>query len=145
MSRSDLINPSRMLPDITLPDSEGVARRVRASGDRSVLLVLVHEGCGDCRAWVEALADERAEIAAWKGEVKVIASRADAYPFPLLVDADARIASALGLAAPAVVIADQWGGIHEAAQGHAFIPIESAIEWIRHLATQCPECEGEAY
>jgi hypothetical protein len=26
-----------------------------------------------------------------------------------------------------------------------FITIESAVEWIRHLATECPECEGEAW
>ncbi|HEY0591633.1 MAG TPA: hypothetical protein VGE86_05230 [Thermoanaerobaculia bacterium] len=145
MSRSDLINPRRMLPDVTLPDSGGAARRVRARGDRSVLLALVHGGCEECRAWVAKLADEGAEIMAWRGEVKVVAPRVAEYPFPVLLDADARLAALVGVAVPAVVIADQWGAIHEATEGHEFIPIESVVEWIRYLATECPECEGEAY
>lgn len=145
MSRSDLINPPRMLPDIALPDQTGAARRVRANGDRSVLLVLIHGGCEECRAWVAKLAEKRNEIATWKGEVRVVARGAAEHPFPVLLDPDARLAALVGVAVPAVVIADQWGGIHEAAEGHAFIPIESAVEWIRYLATECPECEGEAY
>ncbi len=145
MSRSDLINPSRMLPDLSLSDASGQPARVRAARDRSALLAFVHDGCAECRAWVGKLAGERDEIASWKGEVKIVAPRAAESPFPLLVDPDARLGAALGIAAPAVVVADQWGGIHESAEGHDFIPIESAVAWIRHLATACPECEGEAY
>lgn len=145
MSRSDLINPPRMVPDITLADLAGTPRRVRAARDHSVLLVLVHDACGECGAWVGKLSAERSELAAWKGEVKVVASRPAEHPFEGLLDAEGRLASGLGVSAPAVVVADQWGGIHEAAEGHAFIPIESAVEWIRHLATECPECEGESY
>lgn len=151
MSRSDLLNPPRMLPDMVLPDRSGTPRRVRASGDRSVLLVLVHSRCHTCREWLERLGEQKDEVEDWKGEMKVVASspeenRLDA--FTLLVDPRGRLATALGVTEPAVVIADQWGGIHEADQAgeeHAILSIASVVEWIRHLATECPECEGEAY
>ncbi|MFL5539848.1 MAG: TlpA family protein disulfide reductase, partial [Longimicrobiaceae bacterium] len=58
----------------------------------------------------------------------------DGLPFPLLVDADGRVASALGVQAPAVVIADQWGEVHEAreAGGEHRFPMETEIEdWLR--------------
>ncbi len=146
MSRSDLINPGRTLPDISLPDATGAPRRLRASGDRSVLLILVHDGCEECEGWVAGLGGQRGEIETWKGKATIVSTAAGGGdPFPRLVDAEGRLASSVGVTAPAVVIADQWGEIHEAAEGHAFLPIESTVEWIRSLATQCPECEGEAY
>ena len=140
-----------MLPDIALPDRSGAPRRVRATGDRSVVLILAHGGCGACRAWLERLEEQKDEITGWKGELKVVGPSAEEeppYAFTQLVDPEERLANALGVVVPAVVVADQWGGIHEAAEAgeeHAFLPIESVVEWIRYLATECPECEGEAY
>lgn len=151
MSRSDLLNPARKLPDITLQDAlEATPVRLRPVGDRSALIVIIHPECPDCTGWVEKLAEQMDELRTWKGEVKLVGDPAveRAYPFRRLLDSENRLALALGLAAPAVVIADQWGEIHEAAEAgeeHRFLPIESVVEWIRHLATSCPECEGEAF
>jgi hypothetical protein len=151
MTRSDLLNPSRRLPDLTLPDArEATPVRLRPTGDRSVLIVMIHPECPDCAGWLEKLAEQKEEIGSWKGDVRLVANEAGqlSYPFRQLLDSENRLAHALGIAAPAVVIADQWGGIHEAAEAgeeHHFLPIESTVEWIRHLATSCPECEGEAF
>jgi len=151
MTRSDLLNPPRKLPDLALPDArEGTSVRLRTSGDRSVLIVMIHPDCSDCAAWVEKLAGQKDEIGSWKGEVRLVDRGAAGrpHPFQRLLDSDDQLGQALGVAAPAVVIADQWGEIHEAAEAgeeHRFLPIESAVEWIRHLATSCPECEGEAF
>ena len=124
--------------------------RLRTTGDRSVLIVLIHSDCSNCATWVEKLAAQKDEIGSWKGDVRLVADRAapSSHSFQQLLDSEQRLAGALGVAAPAVVIADQWGEIHEAAEAgeeHGFLPIESAVEWIRHLATSCPECEGEAF
>jgi hypothetical protein len=151
MSRSDLLNPARRLPDITLPDArEGTPVRLRPTGDRSVLIVMIHPECPDCAGWVEKLAEQKEEIGSWKGDVRLVANQGGrrSYPFQALLDSEDQLARALGLAAPAVIIADQWGEIHEAEEAgedHRFLPTESLVEWVRHLATSCPECEGEAY
>ena len=151
MTRSDLLNPPLRLPDITLPDArEGTSVRLRTAGDRSVLIVMIHPDCSDCATWVEKLAAQKDEIGSWKGDVRLVESRGTerSYPFSVLVDPEQRVGQAVKLAPPAVIVADQWGEIHEAAEAgdeHRFLPIESAVEWIRHLATTCPECEGEAF
>jgi hypothetical protein len=124
--------------------------RLRPTGDRSVLIVMIHPGCSDCAAWVEKLAAQKDEIGSWKGDVRLVEDRAAerSYPFRVLADSEKQLGQALKLAAPAVIVADQWGEIHEAAEAgeeHRFLPIESAVEWVRHLATSCPECEGEAF
>ncbi|HKP74292.1 MAG TPA: hypothetical protein VJT67_02060, partial [Longimicrobiaceae bacterium] len=68
-------------------------------------------------------------------------------PFPLLLDAEGRVAAALGVRAPAVVVADQWGEVHEvfeAGEEHRF-PRPGEVEtWVQYLAIECPECQGEA-
>lgn len=52
-----------------------------------------------------------------------------------------------GLPAPSVVVADRWGEIQHLVEMEA--SLEGAPEpaelrdWLRYLATRCPECEGE--
>jgi hypothetical protein len=46
-----------------------------------------------------------------------------------------------------VLIADQWGELRYVSPdggGHPFPTPEEVTGWLRFLATQCPECEGEA-
>jgi hypothetical protein len=52
-----------------------------------------------------------------------------------------------GLRAPGVVVADRWGEIvYVSAAGDAadLPPAEELVDWIVHVQTRCPECEGEA-
>ena len=70
-----------------------------------------------------------------------------AQSFTVLADPDRTLAARLGISAPAVIIADQYGEIHLAAPAgdahHLPHPAE-IVDWLRYLAIQCPECQGEA-
>jgi hypothetical protein len=52
-----------------------------------------------------------------------------------------------GLPPPAVLIADRWGEIVHVASATRTRELPDADEiadWISHIRTRCPECEGEA-
>ena len=52
-----------------------------------------------------------------------------------------------GLPAPGVLVADRWGEIvYVSSAGDAadLPPAEELVDWIAHVQTRCPECEGEA-
>lgn len=52
-----------------------------------------------------------------------------------------------GLPAPGVLVADRWGEIVYVTVGSDVrdLPTPQALlEWLDHLETRCPECEGEA-
>lgn len=156
--RSALVNPRRRLPEMSLPTAPGGEPvRLRTGRRRAPVLVLTHGGaCPACARYVAALAARNDEIAEWDGRVLVVHpgppddaaafSRPDG--FPVLVDADGRLSSALGARAPTIVVADQWGEIHEqhdAGEAHDFLQADEVVEWARFLAVQCPECQGEAF
>lgn len=153
--RDDLINPERRLPDLALPSvPDGQPVPVRASGRRAPVLVLVHGGgCAPCGEFIHRLEEARQELEDWDGRVLVIVPEAaETAPgggaFPVLADAEQRVAAAFGTQPPAVVIADQWGQVqevHEAGEGHRFVEVREIVGTVRHLAIQCPECQGEAF
>jgi hypothetical protein len=155
-ARAPLTRPHRRLPDLALSTPSGAPRRLRPGGRRSPVLVLVHPGgCGACAELVAHLHAASAALKEWDGDVLVITpDRAEDVgdspstpSFPILLDPEQRLASALGLTPPAVVIADQWGEVHEAweaGEGHRFPGVAEIEGWLRYLAIQCPECQGEA-
>jgi hypothetical protein len=52
-----------------------------------------------------------------------------------------------GLPAPGVLVADRWGEIvYVSSAGDAadLPPAGELVDWIAHVQTRCPECEGEA-
>lgn len=149
--REGLVNPGDRLPDLTLPLSpDGAPHRLRAPGRLSRILLLVHPaGCEGCAAFARELEAEGEEIRAWDGRVLRVAPEAGGEaPLSTLADPEGRLAGALGLRPPAVVVADRWGQVHEAREagdGHDFLPVPEIVSWLRFLAVQCPECQGEAY
>lgn len=61
-------------------------------------------------------------------------------------DPERRLASA-GITVPAVLIADQWGElfvVEPAGVEHVLLAPDEIVAWLRYLAVQCPECQGEA-
>ena len=150
MSRSDLINPPRRVPDLALETSSGERGTLKPSSHGSLVLLFLSDDCTGCDEWLSRFAAAMPEIESWKGEVRVVVPSLPGREssFKTLIDRESKAASAIAVEPPAVVIVDQWGEIHEAAEAgeaHAFLPLESIVEWVRYLATQCPECEGEAY
>jgi peroxiredoxin len=158
--REELTNPPRRLPDLSLPDrATGASTPLRLPGRQSPFLILVHGGgCSECRAFLDDLARHQDLILEWEGRLLAVTSDAleetdslpavSALPFPLLSDPEGRVARALSIEAPALVVADQWGQVHQADEAtaeHSFPTPSEVVDWARYLAMKCPECEGEAY
>lgn len=155
----DLKLGARRLPDVKLPAAPGgLPTPLRPPGRISPVVVLVDDaGCDACRAWLHRLAAASADIGEWDGRVilvvpappdQAIRITDDATKhFTILADPDRTLAARLGISAPAVVIADQYGEIHHAApagDAHDFPEPSEVVGWLRYLAVQCPECQGEA-
>jgi hypothetical protein len=50
-----------------------------------------------------------------------------------------------GMATGDVVVADKWGEVAAVwPQAAAAPPLAEVAEWLEHLRSRCPECEGEA-
>ncbi len=155
----NLTNPGGKLPDVSLPVAgRDFSRRARGSRRRAPALILFDRAdCEACWSYVSQLADRREDIEDWAGEVlivvpesltaKQLAAYAPPDSFSVLEDPDARLARGLRLDPPAVVIADQWAVVRHAESAgpeHHFLPVEEVVEWLRYIAIECPECEGEA-
>lgn len=155
----ELKNPVHRLPHLELMAAGGGLRHVHGSRRRSPVLVLVHpEGCAGCSGYLADLARSHAEIEEWDGEVLVVSpdppaepdstvSLAD-HPFTRLHDPEGRLATALRIEPPAIVVADQWGEIRllePAGPDHRFCAPSEIVDWMRFIAIECPECQGEAY
>ena len=124
------------------------------------MLVALHAAdCESCRTYLRRLTRRHDDINEWDGRVAVLLPhglaaaeklRSDLeLPFPVLADADGEVAVRTGVQGGGMIIADQWGEIFfEAAGGpevHSFPAVDEVVEWLRYLAIQCPECQGEAY
>jgi hypothetical protein len=156
-ARDELVNPTRRLPDLRLAGGPGGAPTpVRARGRRSPVLVLVHPSpCADCAKFVAELETSGESLLEWDGHPVVVAPEPwddarDTWKsggLPLLADPEERLAAALGVRAPAVLVADQWGEVHEAREAgeeHHFPTIGEIVSTLSYLAVRCPECQGEA-
>jgi peroxiredoxin len=155
----DLKLGARRLPDVKLASAPGgLPTPLRPPGRVSPVLGLVDGAdCDACRAWLHRLAAVSANIGEWDGRVIVVVPApldqaiqiADdaTKSFTILADPDRTLAARLGISAPALVIADQYGEIHHAApagEAHHLPDPAEVVDWLRYLSIQCPECQGEA-
>jgi hypothetical protein len=143
---TSLIQPGQRLPMLRLMDGTGEPIRLDAPelGSPALLMVrAVHRARAQpaIAEWEHRLPD----FHAWDGR-------------PILVHEGPHMESALpsALARPedwdalgiepansALIIADRWGVVYAARQAAHFAELpnaEYAEEWLRFLATQCPEC-----
>jgi hypothetical protein len=151
MTAGEFIRTGDRIPDVNLPSAGGGTVPVRAGNRLASVLVTVHEGCADCDAYVERLASRSAEIREWDGRVLVASTRLQPGADPSAVlrraaDPDGILAGAR-VPTPGVLVADQWGelfAVEAAGADHRFIDAGEVVDWLRYLAIQCPECQGEA-
>ncbi len=148
------------LPDLSLPAApDGAPIRLRAPGREGTVVVYVHSAsCPECRDYLTGLAEVRAELGDWDGRVVVVvpgpvdeAARLHAAidgVFAVTADVDGRCGERCGIGGGGMVIADQWGEVffvEAGAEGkHTLPPAAEVVEWLRFVAIQCPECQGEA-
>ncbi|NLG63030.1 MAG: hypothetical protein GX539_12385 [Candidatus Cloacimonetes bacterium] len=134
MATAASLETGQRLPLITIqPADGGTPVPLRKAGRLATVLVTVHPDCAECSAYLESLRDVQGRVEEWDG--RVIAARATEE------------LAAAGVPAPAVLIADQWGElfvVEPAGADHAFIEPDEVVAWLRYLAIQCPECQGEA-
>ena len=156
--KEELKNPARRLPDLRLaPAAGGNAVPVRAHGRISTVLLLRHtRDCLACDEYAELLASRGADIADWDGRVLVVVTESEAggpissgtSTLPAVIDQGDRLTNALNAQAPALAVTDRWGEIHlmeNAGTEHRFPSADEVVSWLRYLAIQCPECQGEAF
>jgi peroxiredoxin len=153
--------PTERLPDLRLPSAPGGAPvPLVPPGGRLVPLILaVHSAdCAECREFAQALAAADAELREWDGRVLVVvpgavdeaARFADGagLPFPVLADEARGLWTRMGMEGAAAIVADPWGEVrmrHEAGAAHDLPALAEMVDWVRFVAIQCPECEGEAW
>ena len=154
------LTTGQQLPDFTLTRADGQGSiQVRPPGRKGIILVLLHgPACDVCRDYVQSLGHLAAEIEEWDGRIVLVSGAADDSDSSALFEAPSafhqarddarRVVDRTGVTPPAVLVADQWGelfAVEGAGEDHTFlIQPEEVVEWLRFLATSCPECEGEA-
>lgn len=138
------------LPDVALHTPDGAVVNLRTPR-RSLVLVVLDDApeAREARdaAWLAQLAEQQATIAEWDGAVYVV--RPDAAvdapghpppPLPTLLDPEGRVARSAGVQPPALVLADQWGEVHEPpapAEGGRWPASERVTQWVRWAAIRC--------
>jgi hypothetical protein len=69
-------------------------------------------------------------------------------PFALLLDSDGQLKRSARIGILSILIVDRWGVVqlrHEAREAHDFLAPSEIEDWLRYLAIQCPECQGEVF
>jgi hypothetical protein len=126
-----MMTDRRFVPHFSVTTIDGQTRRYADVWQReNLLLVLVPRAeSPDRDAYLTNLRAQTIELTA--------------YDTSCIITSD----DVVGVRAPAVVIADRWGEIAFIAETEsvARLPgVEAIIEWLRHVQSRCPECEGEA-
>lgn len=151
-TRPDRISVGERLPAVTLEPVAGQPLDLRRTPHESSVLVFVHPGCGDCRAYLEGLEGWAERLRAWGGQVLVVVeSRAAARTMTRVVsstvlcdpDGGARVGTGLAADEAAVIVADKFGTVYRVVStggGHDLPEPGELLEEIRYLGSQCPEC-----
>lgn len=143
------------LPPLSLPrarDGVQVAWRAPARGS---LVVVFPADVVNGESYLGGLAAEESELRVWDGRLLVVLpagvepsavvpiDASDALTILIDTDGDARRRCGVAEGEAAVFIADRWGQIYRvvrAAKDDGLPPPREIRDWLRFLATQCPEC-----
>jgi peroxiredoxin len=162
---AQLLGPSsgRMLPSLELAFADGRPAPLWDYRGRGPLIVFLHEapGCAACTARLAELAAAHPGYREIGPQVLAIGRAApdpmagaaaapdgvpgaalSTLPYPVLVDPAGRLAAALGLPLPALLVVGRTGEVWAAWGGaHAALPDASEITgWLEYALSECREC-----
>jgi hypothetical protein len=137
------------LPEAALPAlGGGVGAPLRERRQGTVLALLRAPVEGHDVEWIRGFASQEASLREWDGRALVVLEGEDAaaaaslmalaLPVPTLVDRGSVLARAAGVAAPALLITDQYGEVYaskEAANG--WMPLDEIVAWLKYLSIRC--------
>jgi hypothetical protein len=123
----------------SLSADEHVLWRPRYTRNAVVLAVLHDSACEPCARYARRLQEAISAFAAWDGQlVLALPDRAD---HEATVAGTSTVPDTFG-GAPRIVVADRFGQIFHVEEGgpaHQLSEPRALEDWLRFLATQCPE------
>lgn len=144
------------LPALDLPAApDGRRESLQAPSRDALVLVLLPRQFGPWRVWLDTLARAAEEIEQWYARVRVVIAaelevatqaHTDHHgKLRVLADVGGAARGRIGIAAgnAGLVIADRYGQVYEVNEVSAEVVLPSPgeiEEWVKFLATQCPEC-----
>jgi peroxiredoxin len=144
---TQLLGPSsgRLLPSLELAFGDGSPAPLWDYRGRGPLVMFLHEapGCVACAARLAELAAAHPDYRAIGAQVVAVCRAAPpGLPYPVLLDPAGRLASALGLPLPALLVVGRTGEIWAAWGGdHGALPDAAAIAgWLEYALSECREC-----
>lgn len=132
----------------------GGHRDLRGRHREAVVAIALHDAaCPRCRELLRTLAAAKSDFDRWDGRVIAVApdspeaatlAAAVGLGVQVLVDPERRLLDGVEAAdGPVLLIADRYGQVFEilspTAGHHADVQPRELEEWLRYLATQCPE------
>jgi hypothetical protein len=143
------------LPHLVLPSWEGKEITVPSPHQGSLALLLLPSEHSEFADYLERFLRAVPALQGWYGRPMLILdgtvkeirdllpARTDALP--VLADAQGKVRTRMGLEPhqAAIMIADRWGQIYfigQADRAGELPATEEVEEWLKFLATQCPEC-----
>ncbi|HLH21351.1 MAG TPA: hypothetical protein VK066_02435 [Chloroflexota bacterium] len=146
-SPPQLLGPSsgRLLPSLELAFPDGRPAPLWDYRGRGPLVVCLHEapGCAACAARLAELAVAHPGYREIGAQALAVGRAAPPdLPYPTLLDPAGRLASALDLPLPALVVVGRTGEVWAAWGGeHAALPDAGEIAaWLEYALSECREC-----
>jgi peroxiredoxin len=144
---TQLLGPSsgRMLPSLELAFADGRAAPLWDYRGRGPLVVFLHDAlaCAACDGYLAGLAAAYRDYREMTVQVLAVGrSTPPGLPYPVLLDPTDRLARALGLPFPALLVVGRTGEIWAAWGGdHAGLPDAKEINgWLDYALSECREC-----
>ena len=140
---TDDLSSLKRLPALELRGMTGV---MRLDPRESLVLLLMRDAAlPRAHKYIAQLEAHLSEFRAWDTRLIVITEKESIESGLETASTSPEKWHTLGIAAgkSALIIADRWGEVYFAQQTETFADMlspEQVEEWVRYLATQCPEC-----
>lgn len=135
----------RRVPSVELESPTGpVALRAPDLGS-PVLLFVRDAALAGAEAYIASVEAHLADLRDWYGRPLLVTERAVRHGALPGLQAGPEVWQKIGIGPDqiALIIADRWGVVYHAVATHAVADLpepDEIEEWVRFLATQCPEC-----